>query len=356
MSKNVLNFDAVTPWTFVFQYAGNLVRRDKKSISAKEEQMFPLFSFILHFCSESDYEQKDEAVLECGAAQFAEMCSACGYEKFEKYRPVFFSDAIFQRKAKLLKAVLYELGSVRFKSFFNGLFDLIAQRGASGFGDENDARVLSDQHKRELTEKAIRSLGYTGDWPEFHKDGKLSGTRTFASYGQLYTVTKGSPARFFIRVDESEDETGKKTVSGFLCSAYIKRKREAYPEHAFECTLRDGGHRYSRLIYPADESASLDFIVRIAAKTAELENLDKAEKGSLIKTGSFSFPKAAAMFVILGVLFGTLFTTAMMLFDYLESGSAEAGNVSWLTVGVSTGAAFGLMFVIAYAVIYRLKK
>ena len=75
-----------------------------------------------------------------------------------------------------------------------------------------------------------------------------------------------------------------------------------------------------------------------------------------LKTGSFSFPKAAAMFVILGVLFGTLFTTAMMLFDYLESGSAEAGNVSWLTVGVSTGAAFGLMFVIAYAVIYRLKK
>ena len=161
--------------------------------------------------------------------------------------------------------------------------------------------------------------------------------------------------RYFVRVFETVDDNG--FAFSFLCATHAKSKEEAFEKTAIECLFRDKGHRSAEAFFVVNDDITIDVVAGIAAKKAELITLSKAEKSLFTNNGKMPFHFFALVFLFCGAVFGTLFSSAMMLMDkLLSAGEPVNESVSWIKVGVFSGLIFGLLFVVIYAILYKLRN
>ena len=354
------------PWSVIFKIASYIRERKPHELSSKEKEVYSLSYFLSIFLSPSLLfrESRNDDIMKDGADLFSSFCSEYGFKDFYKYRLILLSNINPKKKIRALSEMERKLNDIKYKPLFDRIYNALYESQkdypttAEFFCDKEEL-----EKKRRKIIKVLRSYGYEGEYPHFYKDGKLSKLRTVQSYGQFYTLTKNSPARFFISITESYIIAEEIPVFDFCCAAHVKRRKEEFTDNILACLFFDKGHRVYDVFMDTEYSDEgeerripLDFMAHIAIKKAELIPLSKEESLRINGKVIFPFMLFIVMAVIGSVFFGGLFTPAMMLMTFIIEGEMTIELIWWLKFGVSAGLSFGLLFSLVMAILYKISS
>lgn len=352
-----------TPWSVIFKISTYISDRKPYDLSEKEKEVYPLARFLSLLLSpfSSFREGCNDSVIKVGADLFSSLCDEYGFKDFYKYRLIFLSDVNPRKKITAVNEMERKLNDIKYKPLFDRIYNTLYE---SQKDYPTPAKFFYDkaelEKKRKKITKLLRSYGYEGEYPNFHKDGKLQKMRTVQSYDQLYTLMKNSPSRFFISVTESYNVDEEMPIFDFVCATHAKRKKEVFADNILGCLFFDKGHRvcdfFTDTEYPDDgeeRRIPLDFMTHIAVRKAELLPLSKEEAIRINGKMPFPFLLFIVMAVFGSVFFGVLFTPAMMLMTYIFEGEMTIELIWWLKFGIAAGLSFGVLFSLIMALLYK---
>lgn len=168
-----------------------------------------------------------------------------------------------------------QLNRSRYEHIWRELYDEIA---ASQAEYPLKSRV-SAQLRRRIEEK-LRSLGYSGSYPDFVKCGEVRGLPVVESHGQTYFVFNEKNAVFHIHCREYLGSEGGVMID-FVCGTELLRRDETAGD-ILSCMFDARGRRLiGSVSYVQDmDDSQLERKIGIAVKTAELRRLSKEERRS----------------------------------------------------------------------------
>lgn len=166
----------------------------------------------------------------------------------------------------------------------------------------------------------MESYGYTGQYPDFVKQGEMKKIHLAESYDKTYFVGKEKNVQYHIKCLDSGCNDSYNI--NFICGTVILRNGES-AEDIFDCLFDANGKRLSKnILYESrrfDEdrnivSGNLEQAVHVAVKKAELQKLTKEERriygtSTSLSIGLFLF----AIWLFIGLFFGVFMTLGMMV-------------------------------------------
>ena len=226
-------------------------------------------------------------------------------------------EANFQDDDKRMKAVkrlLALLNKQKYKPLWREIYNRIAESQAEYplklecVGAETLSLV------RKKIQTTMKACGYTGQYPDFVKQGEMKKIHLAESYGRSYFVGKEKNVQYYIKCLEIGYDDSYEI--NFICGTAILKNGES-TEDIFDCLFDANGKRISKKVVCHIEhlnqnkneiSAKLEQAVRVAVKRAEFQTLTKEERRLYGTVTSFSYALlmfAIWLFIVLHVLFFT---------------------------------------------------
>ncbi len=310
------------PWSYLVETGDEVLCKGTDiynyQFNDEEKELLPLLKEIKTF--NLMYCQTDDVVLKFPI--FKELLKKYGYDellaKVEKLEQYFENT---DKRIKLVKQLLALLNKQKYEPLWREIYNKIvdSQKKYPLKSDICfDTEKVSEVHEK--IQKMMEFYGYTGQYPNFVKQGEMKKIHLTDSYDKTYFVGKEKNVHYHIKCldigcDDSYDIS-------FVCGTAILRDGES-TEDIFDCLFDANGKRLSKsVLYNCkylDEnrnvvSANLEQAVQVAVKKAELQKLTKEERRIYGTSTSFSIGLLLfVMWLFMGVLFGTFMTLGMML-------------------------------------------
>ncbi len=186
---------------------------------------------------------------------------------------------------------------------------------------------------REAIQSHMEALGFTGKYPNFVKEGALTGVHLEDSYESTYIL--GPKARMVSRIHCIETVIDRELTVQFLCGTALLNPDEEAGD-IYSCLFNSVGQRlfhhteYSVLLYEPDfeyTPQELSLCVSVAAKKAQLQRLTKDEMHTYSGMREASLRTFLLFLIVIGGVFGLAMTAVFMLLTMLISsciGGADA--------------------------------
>lgn len=208
---------------------------------------------------------------------------------------------------------------------------------------------------RRRIEWKMHQQGYCGKYPDFYREGQVRGLRMVEFYDQSWLIGNEKRAVFHIHCDETAffDELCIRVRCG---TELLKRGQK--PSDIHHCRFDNKGRTIFRTIYyNSSEEASLEQMLTVAMKRAELRKLDKAERKIDGDTGVLGVALVwlilgGGMFALMGMAALAILGTAVL---WATEGCASAMELmgslpwGWLTAIAWLGFGGGMAIVTALA-------
>ncbi|MBE6950681.1 MAG: hypothetical protein E7451_05015 [Ruminococcaceae bacterium] len=243
-----------------------------------------------------------------------------------------------------------QLNRSRYEHIWRGIYDELAASQA-----EYPMKSAVPAQVRHQIETQLQALGYSGCYPDFRKSGAIRGLRVGKSRGQSYFVCHEKNAVFHIHCREYACQDGSVQVE-FICGTELLRKDEK-PGDILSCMFSAGGRRLIRSgsSFLSDDLGDLERKIGIAAKRAELRQLDKQERkseGTMLPV-QFLFLALAACGVLAGLATGFFLAVGSLVTALLFGWSeipAMLHEVAWREIFWFAWALFGGAFVVSWII------
>ncbi len=285
--------------------------------NAKEKELLPLIKEIvaLEYWMELPAQ---ESFSFCELKKAAHRYGYSGAEillgKLETVKP---GKDEFYRIAKKLIAVLCEK---QHAPLWRDIYDRIVGSQAEY---PNKVDSLCDKERLAGVRKEIQVLmeskGYIGTYPDFVKEGGMTGIHLERSYDMTYFVGAEKRVQYQIHCYEAFEENDCLTIQ-FLCGTALLKKGEADTD-IYDCLFNAKGRRLFHTVYheiplPNENAAEVHDLgasVAIAVKKAECMKLTKAEQKAYRGKRIPGWGMFWWIFLVAGGMFGVAMTLMMML-------------------------------------------
>ncbi len=176
---------------------------------------------------------------------------------------------------------------------------------------------------REAIQAQMARLGFSGEYPNFVKEGPLQGVHLEDSYDTPYVL--GPKARMVSRIHCIETVVDRELTVQFLCGTALLNDSEETKD-IYSCLFNAGGRRlfhhteYSTLLYEPDfeyTPQELGLCVSVAAKKAQLQRLTKDEQHTYSGMREASLRTFLMFLIVVGGVFGLAMTAIFMLLAVL---------------------------------------
>lgn len=179
--------------------------------------------------------------------------------------------------------------------------------------------ISKDRYDEIVTEieDRLHSLGYSGNYPEFFKNGSIKGIKLEKSYDNNYFIgfEKNTEYRIFCTEHSYEEDCSFE----FICGTALLKKNESVSD-IFSCCFNAKGRRiFKNVVYnePTSQSdddfyevfGTLEEAINISVKKAECKRLNKRER----KVYYGQFMNSAWDMIIPNLFAGAFFSLFMMM-------------------------------------------
>lgn len=276
---------ADTPWEHLSSIAADIV--DKFDVSSellnpKETELLPLLVELN--CLFREYLPDDFAFT--GFEQLKKRAQKHGFSKVVKTLQKAEQNLSEEMPTiSNTQKVINLLNRAEYEPMFREIYGLITD---SQEDYANAVEALCDPDTVQNTRKKIQHLmeqhGFSGQYPDFYKNGAIKGVKLTNAYGEPYFV--GWEKNVVGRIQCVEECFNGHLRIQFVCGTALLKKNETC-EDIFACCFNNKGRRYMRsfdcAIGYTDEngeiqSDDLELCVSIAVKKSFLEKLTKQEK------------------------------------------------------------------------------
>lgn len=301
-----------SPFTMLSSIALEIIEKNKISLNnlnQKEKDLLPLLEELGDLSVYDDFKRKTYPLIKkqatnIGLSKFVELL-----EELEK------AIAQHDKLSKILDKIYRETQKAEYEPLWRKLFDLISD-SQKNYPQKADA-ILPKEHVEKIRSE-ITSLmhknGYVGNYPDFSKVADLKSVRTADCHGEPFTIFNERNARLYIHCIEDV------TVKGRICITFLTgtalNKKGVKTTDAFSCLFYKRGKIFNNSVtwddYEETEK-TLEQIVNIAFKKAELKKLTKEERQLSTTFGNGCLP----LYLGMGVAFGGLFTLLFAIFIFL---------------------------------------
>lgn len=310
------------PWSYLVETGYEILCKGKDiynyQFNEKEKELLPLLKEIKTF--NLIYCQSDDTISKFPI--FKTLLKDYGYAellaKVEKLEQSF-EDA--DKRIKLVKQLLALLNKQKYEPLWREIYNKIVDSQMKYPLKSDmcvDAEKVSETHEKIQT--IMESYGYTGQYPDFVKQGEMKKIHLAESYDKTYFVGKEKNVQYHIKCLDSGCNDSYNI--NFICGTVILRNGES-AEDIFDCLFDANGKRLSKnILYESrrfDEdrnivSGNLEQAVHVAVKKAELQKLTKEERriygtSTSLSIGLFLF----AIWLFIGLFFGVFMTLGMMV-------------------------------------------
>lgn len=172
---------------------------------------------------------------------------------------------------------------------------------------------------RDAIQSQMETLGFTGEYPNFVKEGPLSGVHLEDSYESTYIL--GPKSRMVSRIHCIETVIDRELTVQFLCGTALLNPDDEAGD-IYSCLFNSVGKRlfhhteYSTLLYEPDFEyipQDLSLCVSVAAKKAQLQRLTKDEMHTYSGMREASLRTFLLFLIVIGGMFGVAMTAVFML-------------------------------------------
>ncbi len=309
------------PWAYLVETGDEILCKGSDvydfQYNDKEIELLPLLEEIKTF--HLLYCQNDESVSKFPI--FKSLLKAYGYaellKKVEMLEENFQDD---DKRMKAVKQLLELLNKQKYKPLWREIYNRIVESQAE-YPLKSEcvgAETLSMVRKKIQT--TMKAYGYTGQYPDFVKQGEMKKIHLAESYGRSYFVGKEKNVQYLIKCLEIGYDDSYEI--NFICGTAILKNGES-TEDIFDYLFDANGKRLSKKVVCHFEhlnqnkneiTAKLEQAVRVAVKRAELQKLTKEDRRIYGTSRSFSYAWLMfASWLFLGLFFGTFMTLGMML-------------------------------------------
>ncbi len=325
-----------SPWERLCSLAGAVVEKYNlipDTLNDKERALLPLLAELAAFSTVSQIP----AELRYGFSRWIALAEETGSEKAVRMLKAFHAEWKHPDWRKM-SALMKELNHIRNKALWERISAMLAdsQAGYPALHEVVPAPAEMDAYRAKITE-ILHAHGYAGTYPDFEKRGPacrtcvmskmLSGWQNPGSCDRL--IFRGQPGIY--RIQCREDFSGGVPWVRFHCLTTFPKKGQ--PEQdALTCMFENDGRSMMGQTYwtPDDEGdamVSLENAVLEAMLTAEKRrptNAQRKQLGMPSRTEELRF--VLLLSLVLGVLFGILFTPAMAVATALIDFIAGTGT------------------------------
>ncbi len=300
-----------TPWEYLFSVAGAILEKSDlpgDHLNEREAELLPLLRELegldlRWMMGESEFPIFKGYATKYG---FGELLRAI--ENVEKTAE---NEKARQRVRKKLVDLL---NCTQYEHLWREIYDLLS---ASQEGYPSLADVYCEEPPIEMRAKIqsfMQENGYSGEYPDFVKRGRLKGARLASSYGTQYFV--GAEKNVVHRIRCVEYYFDGHAHMTFLCGAQLLREGEKEGD-IFSCMFNGKGRRYfkSFSMMNADQNeADLSVALSAAIKKAELKRLKKEERRATdTRAASWYISYFLTILILGGGIFGVIMTAAFAL-------------------------------------------
>ena len=341
-------------WAVLYCIASSLVNKAQESkalLNEQEEKLLPLLNEIVSLDLLSAYDPQ-------GIKTFPLLKSYA--EKYNATQLVecieSFEDCLL-RGAKPNKSILKftaEFRKIENEPLWRELYELLC---ASQKEYKKSADIFISEEELSATREKIQQLmhgkGFKGVYPSFTKTCDFNKIRTADCHGEPFTIFREKDVTLYVECIEEVTLDGTLMIQ-FLTGTALK-KDGLETKDAFSCLFYKRGKLYSNFVTYSNnrdllDGYSLEEVVEVAVKKAELKRLSKRERGMK----SYDRREPLGAYVIMGLLFGFLFTflfailgcVMVLIFDGFKGVSTVLKDFPWWQIFVSSGVLFGLAMAI----------
>lgn len=337
-----------TPWTHLQTVASTILDKyflPGECLNDREKELLPLIveisklSYWAHIpdeFKEADFSQLKSYILKWGYSALLPLV-----ERLEKG---YFND---KKKERIIKKLISKLNKQPYEPLWRELYQMIVD-SQTDYPSKASACCSIELLKESRTniQKLMESRGYSGEYPDFVKQGIIRGIHLAESYGMDYFI--GFEKNVVYHIHCIEEYVGKHLRVEFICGTELLRKNESAGD-IYSCLFNAKGRRLFRTIsYESeymnrdgeDETNDLEQRVQIAIKKAELQKLTKEERKVMDGFDISYWKLFFFIFILMGGGFAVLFTIGFILleivtclvFDQPQTIPSMLADTSWWTM------------------------
>ncbi len=344
-----------SPFTMLSSIVSEIIEKSNisfETLNEKEKRILPLLKefqnldFIEPFSNE--FKKKSFPLIKAEATNLAMFDFV---ELLESFEQITEKNKEYQ---KLLNSIHRETQKAEYEPLWRKLFDLISD-SQKNYPQKADA-ILPKEYVEKIRSE-ITSLmhknGYVGNYPDFSKVTDLKSIRTADCHGEPFTIFNERNAKLYIHCIEDVTVKGRICIT-FLTGTALNRK-EVKTTDAFSCMFYKRGKIFNNSVTwddCEDAEKTLEQIVNIALKKAELKKLTKEERKLSSTFGNGCLPLYFGMGLAFGGLFTLLFAIFIFLFVLIIEDFPTALDIvkttPWGWCFLASGGLFGIaMFLIS---------
>lgn len=238
---------------------------------------------------------------------------------------------------KLLDELLFILNEIECEPLWRGIFNRI-ERSQNTYPDKVDVLCPPEllQKCREDVQRQMETLGYTGKYPDFYREGWIRGSRLKRSGRKIPQIGPKKRTAFLIHCQENVDR-GELSIQ-FLCGTAMLEKEETKPD-IWGCIFH---HHGKRLFYQLYWTSSMEELqnwegpgecAQAAVKQVELQRLSRKEKSRYTFYAGWRAGDVLLYGILIGLLFSVVLNAGLMLLGtviiLLAGQGANFGNIFW---------------------------
>lgn len=340
-----------SPFGMLSMISSEIIEKNKISsdnLNQKEKDLLPLLEEISDLSVYDDFKRKTYPLIK-------ELATKIAPSKFvELVEELENAIAQYEKLSNILDKIHRETQKPEYEPLWRKLNNLIAD-SQNEHPQKADALLPKDYINKLRTEitSLMHQNGYIGNYPDFSKVTDLKSIRTADCHGEPFTIFNEKNAKLYIRCIEDVSATGK--ISILFLTGTALNKKDVKTIDAYSCLFYKKGKLFNNSVSwnDSDESEfSIQQIVNIAFKKAELKTLTKEERKADVSLGNGCLP----LFLVMGVAFGGLFTIFFAIFMFffvwiiedLNSALEIVKIAPWWLCFLASGGLFGIaMFLIS---------
>lgn len=337
-----------TPWEQLLNISVSIIYKEEfeKSFNELEIKLLPLLKEI-----ESLLVAFDKP--DISAPIFETLVKKHGfYELLPLVEKIKTKSLSYKRKLFLTQKLTNKLNSIKYKSLWQEIFDLISE-SQKDYPFEiatKKSKGTITKFKNKVTD-LMQEYGFNGVYPNFYKKSAIKGIRFFEAYNLSYTILNEKNVVHHIRCEEFINEN-RTDISFIYGTEFLKHNQEMTDIDT--CRFKCRGKKYTSYLkfddfFESDKKIPLEEKIKIVTKKAELKKLSKEEKSKILNVfGSLSdkFTLFLITFMLFGFLFASLFIPAMMAFCafmlWIDGMPVIISDIPWLIMYFVTWAASGI--------------
>lgn len=340
-----------TPWEMLFCIASEILEKSKinyDSINKKEQDLLPLLEEIDFFGFYKDYKKKNFPLIKELATKFNLTELVKLFEELEQL--IAEGKGTFKTISKIHQELEKSDSEPLWRKIFNSISD-----SQTDYPKKVDSLLPKEYIQEIRTEITflMHKNGYTGNYPGFSKVTDLKSIRTADCHGEPFTIFNEKNAKLYIHCIEDVSVTNQLFIS-FVTGTALNKKGVNTTD-IFSCLFYKRGKMFNNNVTWGDVDQSektIEQIVNIAFKKAELKKLTKEEQKLITTFKNGCTP----LYLVMGVIFGGLFTLLFAIFAFffvlfMENSQVAVDIVKtfpWWQCFIASGGLFGIaMFLIS---------